>query len=151
NGTWQLRSATEALARLDNAGIAVQMLSQSFSEQGMILVFDEQDGERAERLLSRKFAESGFLLPGDYVLDTMELVATVSVIGLPCDRRAGIASRAFAALGKHDARVVAVTQAATEDSVTFCIPNEDVAETVCFLHRELRLGSSEGDGIDNAC
>ena len=151
NGTWQLRSATEALARLDNAGIAVQMLSQSFSEQGMILVFDEQDGERAERLLSRKFAESGFLLPGDYVLDTMELVATVSVIGLPCDRRDGIASRAFAALGKHDARVVAVTQAATEDSVTFCIPNEDVAETVRFLHRELRLGSSEGDGIDNAC
>lgn len=150
NGAWQLRSATEALARLDNSGIAVQMFSQSFSEQGMILVFDEQDGERAERLLSQKFAEESFPLPGGYVLDTMEKVATVSVIGLPCDRQDGIASRAFAALGKHDARVVAVTQAATEDSVTFCIPNEDVTETVRFLHRELGLGSSEGDGIDNA-
>ncbi|MFC2105507.1 aspartate kinase [Candidatus Bipolaricaulota bacterium] len=150
NGTWQLRSATAALARLDNAGIAVQMFSQSFSEQGMILVFDEQGGERGARLLSQRFAESNLPLLGGYVVDTMEKVATVSVIGLPCDRRAGIASRAFAALGKHDARVVAVTQAATEDSVTFCIPNEDVAETVRFLHRELGLGSSEGDGINNA-
>jgi len=150
NGTWKLRSATEALARLDNAGIAVQMLSQSFSEQGMILVFDEQDGERGARLLSQRFAETNLPLLGGYVVDTMEKVATVSVIGLPCDRRDGIASRAFAALGKHGVRVVAVTQAATENSVTFCIPNEDVAETVRFLHRELGLGSSKGDRIDYA-
>ena len=150
NGAWRLRSATEALTRLDNAGIAVQMLSQSFSEQGMILVFDEQDGERGARLLSQRFVESDLPLPGGYLLDGMERVATVSVIGLPCDSRAGIASRAFAALGKHDARVVAVTQAATEDSVTFCIPDEDVAETVRFLHRELGLGSSKEVGIHNA-
>jgi len=150
NGTWMLRSATAALSLLDSASIAVQMLSQSFSEQGMNLVVDEQDAEHAAHLLSQGLPESGLPLPGGYGLDAMERVATVSVIGLPCDRRDGIASRAFAALGKHDARVVAVTQAATEDSVTFCIPDDAVAETVRFLHHELGLGKGQQDGADNA-
>ena len=89
-----------------------------------------------------------------YALDTIEQVATVSVIGLPGDRIHGIASRtctqgiamqAFAALGKHEVRVVAVAQEAAEDSVTFCIPAEDVAETVRFLHRELGLENGKED------
>jgi hypothetical protein len=32
-----------------------------------------------------------------------------------------------------------VAQAATEYSVSFCIPEEQVADTVRFLHRELGL------------
>ncbi|MFC2078434.1 aspartate kinase [Candidatus Bipolaricaulota bacterium] len=148
NGTWRLRSATEALAQLDSAGIAVQMFSQSFSEQGMNIVVTDQDGEHASRVLSQPHAASGLASPGDDLLDTLEEVATVSVIGLPCDRQDGIASRAFAALGAQNARVVAVTQAAMEDSVTFCIPDENVAETVRFLHRALGLGNR--DRTDNA-
>ena len=51
----------------------------------------------------------------------------------------GIVSHTFAALGKHGTRVIAVAQAATEHSVSFCIPEEQVADTVRFLHRELGL------------
>jgi aspartokinase/homoserine dehydrogenase 1 len=61
------------------------------------------------------------------------------VIGVPGWNKTGIASHAFAALGKHGVRVIAVAQATTEDSVSFCIPQDDAADTVRFLHRELGL------------
>ena len=71
--------------------------------------------------------------------ETAALVATVSVVGVPDWNGNGIVSRAFAALGTQGTRVIAVAQAATEYSVSFCIPEEQVTETVCFLHRELGL------------
>jgi len=143
HGAWRLHSATAALDRLSRAGIAVQMFSQSFSEQGLNLVVGEHDGEHSVRLLSHDGAERSDASPPGYALDTIEDVATVSVIGLPGNGPEGIASRAFAALGKHRVRVVAVAQAATEDSVTFCVPDEEVTETVRFLHRELELGNGD--------
>ena len=72
-------------------------------------------------------------------LGTRERVATVSVVGVPGWNDTGIAARAFAALGKHGARVIAVAQAATEQSVSFCIPEDQLTDTVRCLHRELGL------------
>jgi len=62
-----------------------------------------------------------------------------SVVGVPGWNEAGIVSHAFSALGKHGTRVIAVAQASTEHSVSFCIPEDQVADTVRFLHRELGL------------
>lgn len=69
-------------------------------------------------------------------MDTQETVATVSVVGVPGWNEVGIASHTFSALGKHGVRVIAVAQAATQDSVSFCIPADQVTETVRSLHRE---------------
>jgi aspartokinase/homoserine dehydrogenase 1 len=150
NGPWRLRSATAALARLDDAGIPVQMFSQSFSEQGINLVVSEQDAAHSARLLTQDSANSSPPSHSVYALDTIEQVAMVSVIGLPGDRVHGIASQAFAVLGKQGVRVVAVAQEAAEDSVTFCIPANDVGETVRFLHRELGLGNGKGSETKDA-
>jgi len=139
--SWQLRSATNALVRLDEAGIAVRMFSQSFSEQGINLVVSEQDGAHSARLLTQILGG----VDSPYHVDTMEQVATVSAIGLARNGTEGIASSAFAALGKHKVRVVAVAQAAAEDSVTFCIPAAEADETVRFLHRELGMEEREAD------
>ena len=78
-------------------------------------------------------------LDGLCSVGTKENVATISVVGVPGWNESGIVSHAFAALGQHGIRVIAVAQAATEYSVSFCIPEDQVAETVRFLHRELRL------------
>ncbi|MGD2178562.1 MAG: hypothetical protein PVG71_12145 [Anaerolineae bacterium] len=48
------------------------------------------------------------------------------------------AARVRAPGGARDA-VIAVAQAATERSVSFCIPEDQLADTVRFLHRELGL------------
>jgi aspartokinase len=72
-------------------------------------------------------------------LGVKEKVATISVVGLPGWNKTGIVSHAFSALGKHGTRVLAVAQAGTEYSVSFCIPEDQMISTVCFLHQELGL------------
>jgi len=142
--TWALPMAARALGCLGEAGLDVLMFSQSFSEHSLNLVVREQDQAHCLRVLRREF-ENG--RPGSVCnLETKEKVATISVVGAPVQgapgpgwNETGIVSHAFSALGKHGTRVIAVAQAATEYSVSFCIPEDQVTDAVRFLHRELGL------------
>jgi aspartokinase/homoserine dehydrogenase 1 len=155
---WGLPMASRALRHLSEAGVEVFMFSQSFSEQSLNLVVREQDQAHCLNLLCREFGgekvhdwsalpvdgtDTGlgtFRRLGDICsLGTKEKVATISVVGVPGWNDTGIAAHAFSALGRLGARVIAVAQAATELSMSFCIPEDQLAETVCFLHRELGL------------
>jgi aspartate kinase len=135
--SWALPLAARALQKLGEAGVDVLMFAQSFSEHSLNLIVREQDQAHCLSTLSREF-ENG--KPGSlYNLGLQEQVATISVVGVPDWNGNGIVPHAFAALGKHGTRVIAVAQAATEYNVSFCIPDEQVADTVRFLHRELGL------------
>ncbi len=135
--SWTLPMAARALQGLSEAGVEVLMFSQSFSEHRLNLIVRQQDQNHCLTILSREF-ENG--RPGStYSLGTEEQVATISVVGVPDWPGNGIVSHAFAALGKHGTGVIAVAQAAAEHSVSFCIPEEQVADTVRFLHRKLGL------------
>jgi aspartokinase/homoserine dehydrogenase 1 len=165
--TWTLQMSARALQRLSEAGVDVLMFSQSFSEHTLNLVVREQDQAHCLKVLSREFSgdfpamrsqrpgagnpssNTGGLdgatsrrLGNGCSLGTREKVATVSVVGVPGWNETGIVAHAFSALGKHGTRVIAVAQAATEYSVSFCIPEDQVADTVRFLHHELGLGQS---------
>jgi aspartate kinase len=135
--SWGLPMAARALQRLGEAGVDVLMFSQSFSEHSLNLVVRELDQAHCLKVLRREF-ENG-RPAGAWTLGTKEKVATVSVVGVPEWNETGIVSHTFAALGKCGTRVIAVAQAATEHSVSFCIPEDQMAATVCFLHRELGL------------
>ena len=145
--TWALPMAARALGCLGEAGLDVLMFSQSFSEHSLNLVVREQDQAHCLQVLRREF-ENG--RPGSVCnLETKEKVATISVVGVPVQgalepgwNETGIVSHAFSALGKHGTRVIAVAQAATEYSVSFCIPEDQVTDAVRFLHRELGLEGS---------
>ena len=69
-------------------------------------------------------------------------MGTVSVVSLSNGKPNGIVSHAYAALGKGGTQVIAVVQPATERSVSFCIPEEQVPGTVRLLHTELGLDRS---------
>jgi len=142
--SWALRLAARALQKLSEAGVEVLMFSQSFSEHSLNLIVREQDQIHCLRTLSREF-ENG-KPDSRYNLGIKEQVATVSVVGVPDWNGNGIVSHAFAALGKHGTRVIAVAQASTEHNVSFCIPESQVADTVRFLHRELGLEGKGGSG-----
>lgn len=137
--TWTLHKAARALQRLSEAGVAVLMFSQSLSEHSLNLVVREQDQAHCLKVLRREFEN------GDqgaaFSLGVKEKVATISVVGVPGwnGNETGIVSQAFSALGRRNTRVIAVAQAATEYNVSFCIPEDQVADTVRFLHRELGL------------
>jgi aspartokinase/homoserine dehydrogenase 1 len=134
---WTLQMSARALELLSNERLDVLMFSQSFSEHSLNLIVREQDQTHCLNVLSREL-ENG-KQRGAFSLETKEKVATISVVGVPGWNETGIVSHAFWALGKHGTRVIAVAQAATEYSVSFCIPEEQLADTVRFLHRELGL------------
>jgi aspartokinase/homoserine dehydrogenase 1 len=134
---WTLQMSARALEHLGNVGLDVLMFSQSFSEHSLNLVVRQQDQAHCLKVLCREL-ENG-KQHGTFGLETKEKVATISVVGVPGWNETGIVSHAFWALGKHGTRIIAVAQAATEYSVSFCIPEDQVADTVRFLHRELGL------------
>ena len=133
----RLLSAARTLRLLSDAGIDVRMFSQALSDSSLGFVIREQDREHVLSILRREPRDGDGRKP--LTIRTDEDVAIVSVIGGPERDEPGIASRAFAALGRHAVRVIAVTQAVAGDSVSFCIPGHRVADTVRFLHRELGL------------
>ena len=132
-----LQRAACALQRLSEVGLEVLMFSQSLSEHSLNLVVREQDQAHCLKVLRREFENGN--QGSVFSLRVKEKVATISVVGVPGWNETGIVSHAFSALGKHGTRVIAVAQAATEHSVSFCIPQDQVADTVRFLHRELGL------------
>jgi aspartokinase/homoserine dehydrogenase 1 len=135
--TWTLQMAARGLQRLSEVGVDVLMFSQSLSEHSLNLVVREQDQAHCLKVLRREFENGN---QGNACrLGIKERVATISVVGVPGWNETGIVSHAFSALGKHSTRVIAVAQAATEHSVSFCVPEDQVADTVRFLHRELGL------------
>jgi aspartate kinase len=146
--TWTLSMAARALECLSQVGLDVLMFSQSFSEHSLNLVVRRQDQAHCLKVLQHEFKNGS---NGDTLgLETKARVATISVVGVP-GRGApqpdwngtGIVSHAFSALGRHGTRVIAVAQAATQHSVSFCIPEEQVIDTVRFLHRELGLEAKD--------
>ena len=151
---WTPQMAARALRCLSDAGVDVPMFSQSFSEHTLNLVLRQHDQSHSLKLLCQEFGggisptcadsepslHASLAINGNGIrLETREKVATVSVVGVPGWNETGIVSHAFASLGSHGTRVIAVAQAATEYSVSFCIPEEQVIDTVRFLHEELGL------------
>jgi aspartokinase/homoserine dehydrogenase 1 len=151
---WTPQLAARALSRLSEAGVEVPMFSQSFSEHNLNLVVRQRDQNHCLKLLCQEFGgdispacekvtnltSPEPLAPGESLrLETRQKVATVSVVGVPQWNETGIVAHAFAALGKAGTRVIAVAQAATEYSASFCIPEDQVGDTVRTLHRELGL------------
>jgi aspartokinase/homoserine dehydrogenase 1 len=137
--SWALDMAARALRRLSEARVEVLMFSQSFSEHSLNLVVSELDQAHCLKTLDLEF-ENG-MHGSSWSLGVKEQVATISVVGVPDWNESGIVSHAFAALGKLGTRVIAVAQAASGHSVSFCIPEGQAADTVRFLHRELGLES----------
>ncbi len=135
--SWNLGLAAKILQSLSGEGVQVLMFSQSFSEQSLNLIVRSQDQSHCLRVLT---GEDGLKYGLDSCqIDVREQIGTVSVVGLTDEKPNGVVPLAYAALGKGRTQVIAVAQPATERSVSFCIPEEQVVETVRLLHVELGL------------
>jgi aspartate kinase len=135
NEGWSLALAAQILQTLSSESLQVLMFSQSFSEHSLNLIVRSQDQSHCVRVLTREFGvDCG---PESCSIDIREKIGTVSVVGLSNNNSNGVVSKAYAALGKGGTQVIAVAQPATERSVSFCIPEEQVAETVRLFHQVL--------------
>lgn len=129
---WSLDYAGRALLSLGEAGLEVPMYAQGFSENSLSLVIRQADQAHCLSVLEHRLGEES-------IQKLEESVATVSIVGVPGWKGSGIVSQTFTALGKHGARVIAIAQAASEHCVSICIPEEQAASAVRFLHKELGL------------
>ena len=135
--SWSLALAARILTTLSGEGVQVLMFSQSFFEHSLNLIIRSQDQSHCLRVLKREFGSERS--PEKCEIDLHEQIGTVSVVGLSNGKSNGAVSHAYAALGKGGTQVIAVAQPATERSVSFCIPEEQVPDTVRLLHTELGL------------
>lgn len=134
--SWAPQHAAAVLQALGEAGVEAPLFSQSLADHSLNLVVREQDQAHCLALLKKKFPN------GTYTLGVKEKVATVSVVGFPgADSDGQVVSRAFLALGKLGTRIIAVAQAGAGmgQGISFCIPQDQLAGAVRFLHRELGL------------
>ncbi len=134
---WSLALAASILRTLSQEGLPVLMFSQSFSEHSLNLVLRAQDQSHCLRVLKNEYGDGCRMQPCEIKL--REKIGTVSVVGLSNGSPNGIVSLAYAALGKGGTQVIAVAQPATERSVSFCIPEDQVPGTVQLLHTQLGL------------
>lgn len=140
---WSLALAARILQTLSGEGVQVLMFSQSFSEHSLNLIVRSQDQSHCLRVLTHGHGiECG---PEPCQIDVREQIGTVSVVGLSDGKSNGVLSHAYAALGKGGTQVIAVAQPASERSVSFYIPEEQVIETVRLLHTELGLDNGSAD------
>ena len=138
---WSLALAARILKTLSDEGLDVLMFSQSFSEHSLNLILRTQDQTHCLRVLKRGLSKS--LRPQSCNISVREQIGIVSVVGTADGRTNGVLSHAYAALGKGGTQVIALAQPATERSVSICIPDEQVTETVCLLHTEFGMDHME--------
>jgi len=134
--SWAPQHAAAALQALGEAGVEAPLFSQSLADHSLNLVVREQDQAHCLALLKKSFPN------GSYSLGVKEKVATVSVVGFPgADSDGQVVSQAFLVLGKLGTRIIAVAQAGfgMGQGISFCIPKDQLAGAVRFLHRELGL------------
>jgi len=134
---WNLGMAAQVLQSLSGEGVQVLMFSQSFSEHSLNLIVRSQDQSHCLRVLTQGYGVN--CGPEPCRIDVREQIGTVSVVGFSDGKSNGAVSHAYAALGKGRTQVISVAQPATECSVSFCIPEEQVVKTVQLLHTELGL------------
>jgi len=131
-GPWSLEQTGQVLITLNEAGLEIPMLSQSFSEENLNLVIRQSERELCLAILENQLGDES-------IFSVEECVSTISVVGVPGWNGQNMLAHTFTALGKGDVPVIAIAQAASECSVSICIPERDTTNTVRTLHQELGL------------
>jgi aspartokinase/homoserine dehydrogenase 1 len=134
--------AARVFTAVAQEGISVLMISQSSSEQSICFIIRQEtvdcaltaletafEMELARRNVDRIWAQDG--------------VAIVAVVGAGVRGTPGIAGKVFNALGKHSVNVLSIAQGSSEYNLSFVVDEEDMENTVRYIHQEFRLGRSE--------
>jgi aspartokinase/homoserine dehydrogenase 1 len=132
----------------------VLLISLASSQNALCLVVPSAVARKTEDALRREFAHD--LMPGcsesisgDH-LAVDESVGIVTVVGQKLNSVPGIAGRIFAALGRENVNIAAISQGASECSLTFVVARKDMKIALASVHQEFELGgvSSESKSED---
>lgn len=97
----------------------------------------EEPMPQVERLATDSFGVKGF--------STIDDLATIQVEGTGMIGVTGFASRLFGAVGKADCNVVLITQAGSEHSICFALPDSQGDAGLAAVHKEFRYEIENGE------
>jgi aspartate kinase len=122
----------------------VLLISQASSQNSLCLVVPSAAVQKTVDVLCHEFAHdlapgSGEYISGEHIA-VDENVGIVTVVGQKMNSVPGIAGRSFAALGRENVNIAAISQGSSECSLTFVVARKDVKTALASIHQEFELG-----------
>ncbi len=128
--------AARVFTSMSQAGISVNLITQSSSEYSISFCVPVKAVEKALCALNNTFAQElkdGSLDPVEVIKD----LSIVSVVGDGMRTAKGIAARFFSALAQANISIVAIAQGSSERSISAVVPLNKAIEAVKATHKAL--------------
>ncbi|OIT24534.1 bifunctional aspartate kinase/homoserine dehydrogenase I, partial [Glaesserella parasuis] len=128
--------AARVFTAMSQAGISVNLITQSSSEYSISFCVPVKAVEKALTALNSTFAQElkeGLLDPVEVIKD----LSIVSVVGDGMRTAKGIAARFFSALAQANISIVAIAQGSSERSISAVVPLNKAIEAVKATHKAL--------------
>ncbi len=128
--------AARVFTAMSQAGISVNLITQSSSEYSISFCVPVKAVEKALAALNSTFAQElkeGLLDPVEVIKD----LSIVSVVGDGMRTAKGIAARFFSALAQANISIVAIAQGSSERSISAVVPLNKAIEAVKATHKAL--------------
>ncbi len=128
--------AARVFSTMSQAGISVNLITQSSSEYSISFCVPVKAVEKALSALNQTFAQElkdGSLDPVEVIKD----LSIVSVVGDGMRTAKGIAARFFSALAQANISIVAIAQGSSERSISAVVPLNKAIEAVKATHQAL--------------
>jgi aspartate kinase len=136
--------AVPILKALDFHRIQTLMVTQSSAANVMCLAVAGQHGERVAAELARLEASGGLLA----AVEISQPVGVVVAVGDSMRGTPGIAAKLFTALAERKINVMAISQGASELSVSAAVGESDLVEAVRAIHSAFELERSQPSDLN---
>src|SRR2546426_343300 len=132
------RLAAKVFGSLSLDDIPTLMVTQSSADNVLCFAVHDADLPTVKAKLEKAFELE---MLHDYVaaLEVMSHVAIVVAIGENMKGTAGLAGRAFGALGRRGINIIAIAQGSSELSISFAVKSSETKEAVRAIHEEVKL------------
>lgn len=124
---------SRAVNALSRKGISILLMSQSSGDNAFSFAIDGRQLPEAARLLKEEFA-SEFVDRELEVLEATDGLAVLAVVGDGIRNIADISTKIYDILAKNDINVYAISDKASETTVSFVITEERVNDALRALH-----------------
>ncbi len=128
-------TAARIFQALADAGVNVQMISQTVSEAGISIVVAGAQLERARAALERKLLRT----KAARHVNVEEGVSVVAVVGSAMRGSPGVAGRVFSAAAERGVNIEAIAQGSSELSICFVVQGDAGPDAVRALHEAFDL------------
>jgi aspartate kinase len=122
----------------------VLLISQSSSQNDICFLVSKPHAHATVDALRKEFAQDLAHEVVDHITVDPN-VAIVAVVGENMRGTPGVAGKTFNALGQEKVNLIAIAQGSSETNISFVVDDKSMQTALKVLHREFKLGHSNGN------